>query len=116
MAILCLRSGVSFLPFLILLNLALALQVTPNSPCASVCLDDSTKSASDPASSNTGASEIVCLDRGYSTTEVGKKYQACVSCLQDSTSSDSGENDQEWFLCKLYLLFRSEIDVLTTWV
>jgi len=87
--------------FLLLLNVSSALQVTPNSPCASVCLDDPTRDASDPTASNTKASDVVCMDGAYSTTETGKKYEACVSCLQDSTAMGSGENDQEWFLCKL---------------
>jgi len=99
MAMIPFGSVAQLLSFLLLLNRILALQVTPNSPCASVCVDNATNDAADPASSNTGASEVVCMDRAYSTTGVGKKYQACVSCLQSSTSVGSGENDQEWFIC-----------------
>jgi len=91
--------------FLLLSHQALALQVTPNSPCASVCLDEPTNNASDPNSSNTEGRDIVCQDSAYSSTAVGRKFDSCVSCLQNSTSSSSGENDQGWFLCRSFDLF-----------
>ena len=91
----------SILSLFLLANRVLALQVSPNSPCASVCLDDPSLDASDPNSSNTYGSDIVCLDTSFHTTSVGQKYESCVSCLQNSTASASGESDTEWFLCKL---------------
>jgi hypothetical protein len=93
-------SFISTLSFFLLASRALALQVTPNSPCAAICLDDASQDVSDPKTSNTFADDIVCLDSGYAGTAAGKKYKACVSCLQASSASGSGENDQGWFLCK----------------
>ncbi|KAG9246245.1 hypothetical protein BJ878DRAFT_574210 [Calycina marina] len=93
--------SIFFLALLYVFHVALGLQFTPDSPCTSKCLDSSSKDASDPTSSNTTASDVVCLDLAYTTTGIGEKYQACVSCLQDSTSSNNGENDQAWFLYNL---------------
>lgn len=93
---------VSAVSFLLLTSSAFALQVSPNSPCAAVCLDDQKHDPSDPTGSNTHGSDIVCSDSSYYTTVVGKKFQSCVSCLQSSDFSDDGESDQGWFLCKLF--------------
>ncbi|KAH8598094.1 hypothetical protein B0O99DRAFT_738941 [Bisporella sp. PMI_857] len=98
MTILCLKSLVALL---YVSRQVYAIQVSPNSPCSSVCLDDPSKDPSDPNSSSTTGSDIVCRDAGYTNTAVGRKYQACVSCLQNSTSTDSRENDQAWFLYNL---------------
>jgi hypothetical protein len=90
----------SLLSILLLTSKALALQVTPNSPCASVCMDDPSQDASDPNTSNTYPSDIVCNDADYENTSVGRKFASCVNCLRNSTASGAGENDQSWFLCK----------------
>ncbi|KAI1340924.1 hypothetical protein F5Y15DRAFT_36275 [Xylariaceae sp. FL0016] len=76
-----------------------ALQVTPNSPCASLCIDSSDLDLSDPNSSTTTSHDISCHDSDYSSTPTGQKFQSCMSCLQDSTFSQGSENDQLWFLC-----------------
>ncbi len=81
----------------------MALQVTPDSVCASVCLDNSTSDSSDPNASSTYGSDIVCKDDDYVGNQVGQKFQQCVNCLQNSTATKSGENDQAWFLCKCYI-------------
>jgi len=78
-----------------------ALQVTPNSKCATVCMDYAGADPSDPNVSNTYGSDIVCNDADYNTTAVGLKFQNCVDCLQTSTATGSGETDQSWFLCEL---------------
>jgi len=82
---------------------ALALQVTPNSPCASFCLDNPELDPSDPNSSNTNSADIVCQNADYNTTSAGTKFMACVNCLQTSTYSSGEEDDQSWFICKLEL-------------
>lgn len=81
-------------------GLASALQVTPNSPCASICQDQPQFDVSAPASSNTRNSDIVCHDSAYSSTETGRKFKDCMTCLQQSTFSQGSENDQMWFLCR----------------
>ena len=94
------RSIFAFCFVAVVLTPTWALQVTPNSPCASVCMDDPTQDPSDPNLSNTSGSDIVCLDGDYTNTTVGQKFETCLNCLQNSTASSSGENDQAWFLCE----------------
>ncbi|KAI1813538.1 hypothetical protein GGS20DRAFT_586392 [Poronia punctata] len=79
-----------------------ALQVTPNSPCASLCVDSD---ISDPNLSTTKNEDITCNDSEYSSTPAGRKFQQCISCLQDSTFSKGGENDQLWFLYNIRYAF-----------
>ncbi len=79
-------------------QLSSALQVTPNSPCSSVCRDSLDLDASDPNSSNTRNSDITCPDAGYSSP-AGTKFKTCMTCLQTSTFSQGSESDTMWFLC-----------------
>jgi hypothetical protein len=83
------------LPFFILISLAPAIRVTPNSPCTKICLSN----GSDP--SNTSSSDIVCTDSGFSKA-IGQKFAACVDCLQKSTFSNADESDQEWLFCEFF--------------
>lgn len=71
---------------------ALGLKTTGGSPCASIC---------NQVSTNTTASEIVCLDNNYDDTK-GKTFEECVSCQLKSTYVDrlSGETDVNWGLCE----------------
>lgn len=85
----------------------LALQVTPNSGCASVCVDYAGADPSDPNVSNTYGSDIVCNDADYSTTAVGQKFQTCINCLQNSTATGSGETDESWFLYNIRFAFNT---------
>ncbi|CCF37027.1 LPXTG-domain-containing protein [Colletotrichum higginsianum] len=82
-----------------------ALQVTPNSPCASFCLDFNGLDISDPNSSNTKGKDITCTDNKYQTEASGQKFQQCMSCLQDSKFVQGGENDQDWFLYNMRYSF-----------
>ena len=75
-----------------------ALQVAPNSQCASVCLDDSNQDKSDPGTSNTQGSDVICRDKNYATS-IGQKYKKCVECLQSSSDKSQSESDLQWFLC-----------------
>lgn len=83
---------------------AVALQVTPNSPCSSFCIDSKDLDFSDPNSSTTTNDDITCYDKEFSSTLAGQKFQRCMSCLQDSSFSQGTESDQSWFLCKKLIL------------
>lgn len=76
----------------------LALQVAPNSPCSSMCIDSSGLDVSDPNSSNTAPSDIVCQDADFTNTHIGSKWKQCMSCLQNSTFTQGEESDQYWFI------------------
>ncbi|KAI1458502.1 hypothetical protein F4805DRAFT_141396 [Annulohypoxylon moriforme] len=82
---------------------AVALQVTPGSSCASVCLDD----PANPDVLSTNSSDIVCNDQDYSTTTAGIRFKNCVECLQESHAMSNGENDVSWYLYNL----RYSVDV-----
>ncbi|KAI1171942.1 hypothetical protein F4777DRAFT_590873 [Nemania sp. FL0916] len=87
----------------LLIPCSLALLVTPNSPCASFCLDSS-DNISNPNSYTTTNKEITCRNSDY-TSQVGQKFEQCMSCLQDSTFSQGDETDQLWFLYNLRYAF-----------
>ncbi|KAJ6438545.1 LPXTG-domain-containing protein [Purpureocillium lavendulum] len=95
------------------LGLVTALQVSPNSPCADVCIDDAALNRSDPGSSTTvGRRDIVCEDRqmnvdgtkqqqsssSSSSSSVGMRFRQCMACLERSAFEQDGESDQQWFL------------------
>ncbi|KAI0966627.1 hypothetical protein F4678DRAFT_475744 [Xylaria arbuscula] len=82
-----------------------ALQVTPNSPCASFCIDSEGDDVSDPNSSTTTNNDITCYDSQYASSPAGLKFQRCISCLEDSTFSQGEESDQLWFLYNLRYAF-----------
>lgn len=81
-------------------TVALALQVSPGSPCASVCLENPAQNTTDAITFLTSSSEIACVDGDFQGTSVGIKYMSCLQCLQTSTFSTSNQDDQGWFLCK----------------
>ncbi|KAI1747352.1 hypothetical protein F4782DRAFT_521345 [Xylaria castorea] len=89
----------------VLITQGVALQVTPNSPCASFCLDSEGSDVSDPNSSTTTNKDITCYNSKYATSLAGQKFQRCISCLQDSTFSQGSESDQLWFLYNLRYTF-----------
>jgi hypothetical protein len=86
-----------------LLRLVAALQVSPNSPCSSFCIDAPDLDESDPASSNTEGDDVVCADDDFTSKPAGQKFQRCLACLQDSAYSHGHESDQQWFFCELDL-------------
>lgn len=83
------------------LSFSQGIQVTPNSPCASLCIDNSSLDVSDPNSSSTTNADMVCADSDYSSTTAGQKWTKCMSCLQNSTFSQGNESDQVWFFYNL---------------
>lgn len=89
------------LVFFLLLSSTTAIQVTPGSPCASVCLDSPDGDSLREAASTTNSSNIVCDDVDYFSSTNGQKFKDCITCLQTSNSSSGEENDVSWFLCKL---------------
>jgi hypothetical protein len=95
---------------------AWALQVTPNSPCATQCIDYAGTDPSDPNVSNTYGSDIVCNDADYNSTATGLKFQNCISCLQNSTASNEDETDQSWFLCECMHPFQFMPSLADIWV
>ncbi|KAK3327353.1 hypothetical protein B0T19DRAFT_421543 [Cercophora scortea] len=90
----------TLLSLFLISHLASALQVTPNSPCASVCVDAPGLDISDPNSSTTKNSDIVCKDAQFDSPK-GTKWKDCMTCLQNSTFSQGKESDQMWFLYNL---------------
>ncbi|KAI5924157.1 hypothetical protein F4810DRAFT_665957 [Camillea tinctor] len=76
----------------------IALQVTPGSTCAALCLDNPESDPLDPASSNTRSSDIVCSDEDYDSVSTGIKYKNCLDCLQKSNATSGTESDTAWFL------------------
>lgn len=80
----------------------LALQVTPGSSCAAICLDDVDGNPLDPASSSTNTTDIKCMDESFDNTEVGMKYKTCLDCLRKSEKVNGTESDSAWFLCKCW--------------
>ncbi|KAI8251224.1 hypothetical protein K4K58_009002 [Colletotrichum sp. SAR11_239] len=99
------RSALFLLTTSLIPKYVAGLQVTPDSPCASFCLDSNDLDYSDPNSSNTRNKDITCDDSKYQTENAGRKFQQCVSCLQDSNYVKGGENDQSWFLYNMRYSF-----------
>jgi hypothetical protein len=89
--------------FLVILAIhtATALQVTPDSPCADVCIGAGDVGRSDPEKSETTGKDIACDDDVFASTARGRKAQACMTCLQGSTFTKDSESDQKWFLYNL---------------
>ena len=81
-----------------------AIEVAPNSDCATLCMNNP---SSDPAlteSSNTVSTALACNDwelYGDNATTKGTKFKNCLECENGSThfDADTGENDVYWFLC-----------------
>ncbi|KAB8299919.1 hypothetical protein EYC80_000162 [Monilinia laxa] len=65
--------------------------VTPDSPCMSLCSDGQ-------GSDSIHGSEIVCQNEYFMTTTAGQKLKSCLSCLQLSTATGNGQNDQHCFI------------------
>ncbi|KAJ1329679.1 cell wall integrity and stress response component [Microdochium nivale] len=75
-----------------------ALQVSPGSPCAALCLNNPESDIQDPGSSHTDSSEVVCMNDEFSTKTAGIKYKNCMECLQASNATSRGESDSSWFI------------------
>ncbi|KAI1745915.1 hypothetical protein F4680DRAFT_399619 [Xylaria scruposa] len=85
-------SWISFLPY------GSALQVTPGSTCAALCLDNPESDPLSPGSSNTATKDITCTDDSFDNSATGIKFKNCVDCLQKSNATSSNESDVSWFL------------------
>ena len=89
------RSAILLLIPSLIVPSVLALYVVPGSNCTSACLSTST-------AYNTNGSDIVCNDRDYNSTAVGKAFEDCVSCEIQSPAFNSYtvQTDIGWGLCK----------------
>ena len=69
------------------------LEVTPHSPCKSICAS---------GNATTTENSIVCLDSDYNSTSRGSQFQQCVECELGSKVADpiTGTTDVMWGLCK----------------
>ncbi|KUM64358.1 hypothetical protein ACN42_g2717 [Penicillium freii] len=95
-----------FLTFL--LNCVYCLEVAPDSGCSDLCVDKigPATNISDPLSSGTFPTDLVCEDSQINGTDVavvGRKWQQCVSCEASSDTSTPGinsdnETDVFWFI------------------
>lgn len=77
---------------------ASGLSVTPGSQCESAC------SPEDGSATATTASDIVCQDNEYDTTEEGRRFKRCVECLKDSEHTKEKDSDLSALLCSSPLL------------
>lgn len=84
-----------------IISRTLALQVTPGSACASVCLDSA------QGDTPLGTSDIVCDDSDYFSSEAGVKFKKCEECLQTSKAVNKSESDSSRFLCEHFLPWRN---------
>lgn len=78
-----------------------ALQVTPGSPCAALCIDGPDLDPFSASSSSTNASDIVCQDSLYANSDTGEKFKSCLECLQKSDKTNGTEADNYWLLYNL---------------
>jgi len=88
-----------------LIGMVYGIEVTPYSPCASLCVNIPNSNIASVNSSWTLPVDLVCNDwelDGPNSTSIGRIFHDCVQCQVHSTAYDakSNENDQYWFLCK----------------
>lgn len=93
-----------------IISRALALQVTPGSACASVCLDSA------QGDTQLDPSDIVCDDSDYFSSKAGVKFKKCEECLQTSKTVNGSESDSSRFLCEPSLPYRSLLMPNLTWL
>lgn len=98
-----------YLVFLLyhLFRLVRSIEVTPQSKCSWICVDDIGKGdKANDQSSMTVSSDVVCEDyqlAGPNSTDKGRKWKDCLTCELTSKAVDpsSNENELYWILCKL---------------
>jgi len=88
-----------------LLGLVHTIEVTPNSECSSICMNDPHSNPAFDNSSSTQPGKLVCNDwelEGPNSTSNGRIFHDCIQCQENSTAYDAktNENDLYWFLCK----------------
>ncbi|KAI9746479.1 MAG: hypothetical protein M1818_000192 [Claussenomyces sp. TS43310] len=82
-----------YIASLAILPSSLALQATPGSACASLCMDNPAYNASSVDSFTTVPADLTCSDVAYDKTAGGKRFESCVSCLQGSSAVNGDVND-----------------------
>ena len=86
----------------VILRLSVGLEVAPDSPCASKCIDAPNGDSSSQSASQTYSYNLGCHDWEYvgdNSTQVGHKFRDCNNCLKGSkyVDSKSKETDVQWF-------------------
>ncbi|KAI0966631.1 hypothetical protein F4678DRAFT_448420 [Xylaria arbuscula] len=84
-----------------------ALQVTPGSACAALCLDNPESDPLSANSSNTAPGDITCTESSFDNSVTGIKFKNCLDCLQKSNATSESESDVSWFLYNI----RYSVDV-----
>ena len=98
----------TLLLLLLLLQYAQGIEVTADSGCSELCVDDKGVRAnySDPRDSTTNPPDMVCEDSQFSDRWQGRKWTECLRCQASSNAASPGledntESDVLFFLCKL---------------
>jgi hypothetical protein len=94
------RCGLILLALFTFTQVTSALQVTPGSSCSALCLDADIDPF-DAAASTTNATDIVCKDGDYGSSEEGIKFKQCLDCMQKSQKQNETETDIGWFIYNL---------------
>lgn len=108
---------------LLSLNPVRSVEVTPNSQCSSICINQPNANLSDRNASSTQPYQLVCNDwelEGPNSTVDGRKFHSCLACESISTAYDeeTKENDVYWFLFNMkytidFCVFSFENDNIT---
>ena len=80
------------------------MEVTPNSACGGLCINNPQSNPAFDNSSYTLPPDVVCNDwelAGDNSTAAGRKFKECLLCESTSSARDvsSDQNDVYWFLC-----------------
>jgi hypothetical protein len=94
------RCGLVLLAIAIFTQAAFALQVTPGSSCAALCLPNE-EDPFNSAASVTNSTDIVCKDSDYTNAGEGIRFKQCLECLQKSSKQNGTETDVAWFVYNL---------------
>lgn len=73
---------------------ARALKVASGSHCGPVCGNILEK---------TGPKDIVCKQDQYESTDAGRMFEECLSCMTSSVyTDDANDTDTQWMLCTFH--------------
>ncbi|KAF5630690.1 exo-alpha-sialidase neuraminidase [Fusarium tjaetaba] len=82
-----------------------ALHFTTESECAALCSDGSNSTTSNPQTSTTNSTDVVCEDNEYSSSGNGIRFKNCLNCLQKSDTTWKEQSDVYWFLYNVRYAF-----------
>lgn len=108
-------SPINLFLFFLLSLCVKGIEVTPDSTCSAICVDQpgASTNTSDYNSSTTSPDDLVCKDsefKGSNATASGRKWVQCLSYEAGSPAENPGyqgdnETDVFWFLYKLLVPF-----------